>query len=121
MMTPYHQQLYDDIVNILCVLVHISDWSLITGRGGGYKTGEGGGVCEVLPLQTKRGAEKVLAILKGGGPQKVLGSFYLVAWRFSHFEGGGAQKFPLFKTKTFTLSWGGGGRKRFRTCNFPIL
>ena len=26
------------------------DWSLITGRGGGYKTGGGGGAHEVLPL-----------------------------------------------------------------------
>ena len=32
------------------------DWSLITGRGGGYKTG--GGAREVLPLR-KGGAEKL--------------------------------------------------------------
>ena len=31
-----------------CHLV-IRDWSLITGRRGGYKTG--GGACEVLPLR----------------------------------------------------------------------
>ena len=50
----------------------IREWSLITGRGGGYKTG-GGGAREVLPLR-KGGTEKVLAILKGGGgAQKVLG------------------------------------------------
>ena len=38
---------------------------LVTNYGeGGYKTG-GGGTCEVLPLR-KGGAEKVLAMLKGG-------------------------------------------------------
>ena len=44
--------------------------SLITGIGGGYKTGEGA----VLPLQKGEGAGKVLAMLKGGGggSQKVL-------------------------------------------------
>ena len=47
------------------------DWSLITGRGGGYKTG--GGAREVLPLR-KGGAETVLAILKGGH-KKFWGSF----------------------------------------------
>ena len=31
----------------------------------GYKTGGGGGSCEVLPLR-KGGAQKVLAMLKGG-------------------------------------------------------
>ena len=43
---------------------HVRDWSLITGRARG-----GGGACEVLPLR-KRGAEKVLAMLKGGGGYK---------------------------------------------------
>ena len=51
---------------------YIRDWSLILGRGG-YKTG-GGGACEVLPLRKRGGAEKVLAMLKGGGV-----SFYAVA------------------------------------------
>ena len=41
---------------------------------GGYKTG-GGGACEVLPLRKRGGgAEKVLAMLKGGA-QKFRGSF----------------------------------------------
>ena len=53
----------------------LRDWSLITGRGGGYKTG--GGAHEVLPLR-KGGAEKVLAMLKGGH-KKFRGSFYVVA------------------------------------------
>ena len=44
----------------------LRDWSLITIRGGGlqFKTG---------------GAEKVLAMLKGGGVKLFWGSFYLVA------------------------------------------
>ena len=50
------------------------DWSLITGRGG-YKTG--GGAREVFPYE-KGGAEKVLAMLKGGH-KKFWGSFYVVA------------------------------------------
>ena len=42
----------------------LRDWSLITGMGGG---------CEVLPRQKEgRGAEQVLAMLKGGGAHKVL-------------------------------------------------
>ena len=49
------------IAGLFCFL---RDWSLIKGRGGGYKTG-GGGAREVLPLR-KGGAEKVLAMLKGG-------------------------------------------------------
>ena len=40
------------------------NWSLITGRGGGPTEREGG-AREVLPLR-KRGAEKVLAMLKAG-------------------------------------------------------
>ena len=51
----------------------IRDWSLITGRGGGYKTGGG--------------AREVLRLRKGGGGK-----------RFSHAEGGGGrEKFPRFK------------------------
>ena len=50
--------------------MEVRDWSLITGTGGG------GGACEVLP-HTKRGAEKVLAMLKGGH-KKFWGSFYAV-------------------------------------------
>ena len=49
----------------MCEYMALRDWSLITGRGGGYKTGGGG-------------AEKVLAILKGGH-KKFWGSFYAVA------------------------------------------
>ena len=57
-------------------LFHITvrDWSLITGRGG-YKTG--GGHVKFYPYR-KRGAEKVLAMLKGGH-NKFWGSFYVVA------------------------------------------
>ena len=45
----------------------LRDLSLIMKRGGGYKTGGGGGAREVLPLRKGGGgAEKVLAMLKGG-------------------------------------------------------
>ena len=53
----------------------LRDWSLITGRGG-YKTG-GGGHVKFYPYE-KGGAEKVLAVLKGG-QKKFWGSFYAVA------------------------------------------
>ena len=53
----------------------VRDWSPITGRGGGYKTG--GGAREVLPPR-KGGAEKVLAMMKGGH-NKFWGHFYVVA------------------------------------------
>ena len=60
------------------VIKHVfRDWSLITGRGG-YKTG-GGGHVKFYPYE-KGGAEKVLAMLKGGGGhEKFRGSFYVVA------------------------------------------
>ena len=50
------------------------DWSLITGRGVGYKTGgKGGGrSCEVLPLQ-KGGVKKSFSHVEGA--HKVLGWF----------------------------------------------
>ena len=52
----------------------LRDWSLITGSGG-YKTGEGGGGHVKFYPYEKRGggAEKVLAMLKGGGTQKLSG------------------------------------------------
>ena len=40
-------------------------------EGGGLQNGRGG-ACEVLPLR-KGGAEKCVAMLKGGGAQSVLG------------------------------------------------
>ena len=62
-------------------IILLRDWSLLTGRGG-YKTG-GGGPVKFYPYK-KGGAEKVLAILKGGTT-----SFGVV---FSHNEGGGVRK-----------------------------
>ena len=56
----------------LCI---VRDWSLITGRGGATK--REGGAREVLALR-KRGAENVLAILKGGH-NKFWGNVYAVA------------------------------------------
>ena len=48
----------------------IRDWSLITGRGGGYKTG-GGGLVKFYPYEKGGGAKRVSHA--GGGAQKVLG------------------------------------------------
>ena len=43
----------------------VRDWSLITGRGGGgLQNGRGGGHVKFYPFE--KGAEKVLAMLKGG-------------------------------------------------------
>ena len=57
----------------------------------------------------KGGAEKVLAILEGGGHNKFWGSFY----SFSHIVGG-HEKFPLFKrgTRKVLPCLGGGGEAR---------
>ena len=69
----------------------VRDWSLITGRGEGYKTG--GGACEVLPLR-KGGAGKVLAMLKvGGGVTQCFGVVF--TWELevlAILKGGGSQK-----------------------------
>ena len=46
----------------MCV---VRDWSLITGRGAIKR--EGGGVCEVLPLQKKGGGGIFLSHAEGGG------------------------------------------------------
>ena len=54
------------------------DWSLITGRGGGYKTGGAGGAREVLPLRKGGGGGKSFSHAEGGH-KKVWGSFYAVA------------------------------------------
>ena len=67
----------------------------------------GGGASEGLQ---KRGGWKSSSHAKGGH-NKFWGSFYLVAWSFSHFKGGGGAKiFHSLKgggMKSFTLSWGG--------------
>ena len=78
----------------------LRDWSLITERGGGYKTG--GGACEVLPLLKwgGGGVKKVLAILTGGH-----------------------KKFPLFKRgtqKVLPCLEGGGAQKKFGPAIFPF-
>ena len=57
---------------ILCALRLLRDWSLITGRGGGYKTG-GGGHVKFYPYE-KWGGGGFLAALKGGH-KKFWGSF----------------------------------------------
>ena len=60
------------------VCVHLRDWSLNTGRGGGYKTGEGWHVKFYPYKKAGGGAEKVLALLKRGH-NKFWGTFYAVA------------------------------------------
>ena len=99
----------------------LRDWSLITGWGWGYKMG-GGRACEVLPLQNE-GAEKVLAMLRGGGGHKKFwGSFYAVASSCSHIEGG-HKKFPLFKREKVLscLEGGGGGAQQVSDMRFSHL
>ena len=65
------------------------------------------------PTKRGGGAEKVLAVLKGGH-NMFWGSFYVVAWSLSYIElegggggGGGRKRFPLIKrgggVKSFTL------------------
>ena len=45
----------------------LRDWSLITGRGGGgLQNGRGGGHVKFYTYEKGGGAEKVLAMLKGG-------------------------------------------------------
>ena len=60
------------------------------GGGGGLQNGRG--ACEVLPLRKRGGAEQVLAMLKGGGTT----SFEVVLTRelevLAIVMGGGAQK-----------------------------
>ena len=68
----------------------------------------------------KRGSDKVLAMLKGGH-QKFWGSFYMVAWSFSHIEGGGGAKMSiLYKGVQQVLPYfdGGGGRKKASDLRF---
>ena len=48
----------------------LRDWSLITGGGGGYKTG-GGGHVKFYPYE--KGGGKSFSRSEGGGAQQVLG------------------------------------------------
>ena len=56
----------------------VRDWSLITGRGGGYKTG-GGGTWSFTP--TKRGGGNSFSHAEGGA-QNVLGRFSCSSLKF---------------------------------------
>ena len=80
----------------------LREWSLIIGKGGGYKTG-GGGKGSFTP--TKMGVRNNLAMLNGGTKR------FEVVYKPKM---GGRNKFPPFKT-------GGGGREKFWTHDFPIL
>ena len=67
--------------NMYCAKITTSrDWSLITERGGGgLQNGRGGGHVKFYTYKKGGGgAEKVLAMLKGGH-KKFRGSFYAVA------------------------------------------
>ena len=75
--TDSRPTLHNNLLAIRSFRPMLRDWSLITGRGGGATTWEGGGAREVLPLR-KGGAEKVVAMLKGGH-KKFRGSFYVAA------------------------------------------
>ena len=55
----------------------------------------GGGHMKFYRYEKGGGAEKVVAMLNGGHT-KFWGSFYMVAYRFSHIVGR-HEKFPLFK------------------------
>ena len=60
---------------------HKREWSLITGMGG-LQNGREGGQVKFYPYE-KGGAEKVLAMLKGGGgAQQVLGQFLRGSLKF---------------------------------------
>ena len=49
-----------------CNKPSLKEWSLIMGRGGGYKTDAKGGGVKFYPYN-KKGAENVLVMLKEGG------------------------------------------------------
>ena len=101
------------------------DWSLITGRGGGYKTGGGGGGGTWTLTPTKRGGGGGKGLSHAeGGHKKFWGSFYAVAWSFSHIVGGGAKSVHSLKgggARKVLPCLEGWGRKKFRTRDFPIL
>ena len=58
-------------------------------------------------------AEKVLAMLKGGAKSVEVLSQELEV--LARLMGVGQKVLPCLEW------WGGGGRKKFRTCDFPIL
>ena len=67
--------LYNRMI-LMCDMTSFRDWSLITGRGGGGLQKREGGHMKFYPYE--KGAEKVLAMLKGGH-NKFWGSFCVVA------------------------------------------
>ena len=80
-----------DTLKEMCIL---HDKGLVTNYGeGGYQ--QEGGHVKFYPYE-KGGAKKVLAMLTGVH-NKFWGRFYTLALGFSHIEGGGRKKFPLFK------------------------
>ena len=63
---------------------------VVTNYGEGELQNGGGGHVKFYPCEKGGGRKKVLAMLKGRH-KKFGGSFYAVAWSFSHI-GGGVQK-----------------------------
>ena len=95
---------------------------LVTNYGEGrLENGRGGGMWSFTPTKRGGGAEKVLAMLKGGY-KKFWGRFYAVAWSILK-GGGGVKSFHSLKggAQIFLHSLEGGGRKKFWTRDFPIL
>ena len=96
-----------------------------SGGGGGRRVLQyrrGGGTSEDLPLQ-KGGLEKVYAMLKGCAKSfevvlmqelEVIAILKEGTENVNPLKGGGRKRFyPVLRT--------GRGRKKFRTCDFPIL
>ena len=77
----------------------------------GLQSGRGGGPSFTLQ---KKGADKVLAMLRGGEGQNMFwGSFSLEVLAIPFKRGGGGSQFFVFCLE--------GGRKQFWTRAFPIL
>ena len=94
-------------------------WSLIKGRGGGYKTKRGGGGAS----EVKRGAEKALAMLKGvaGGTTSVEVVLTRELEVLAILMEEGTKSFHLLKGATRKdLPCLEGERKKFLTRDFPF-
>ena len=75
---------------------------------------------------TKRGGGTFSHVEGGGGTNsfEVVLTQELEVFSHRHSDRGGLKKFPPFKrgdTQTVVPCLGGGGHKKFRTCDFPIL
>ena len=98
--------------------------SLVMGSGGGAtKWYRGGGDKWSFTSTKKRGVEKVLAMLKGGGGTTSFGVILTSEFAVLVIQKVGGQKgSTLWKGKTtgLTLCWGGGGTNKFKPAIFPF-